>query len=54
MKCDPCEDLNQIKEWLAKLLKKENLPLGDVILLENGDYLLFENGWYILMENQHG
>ncbi len=51
MKCDPCADLAQLKDWLAKLVRKEGLPLDNAILLEDGSYMKLENGWYVLMEN---
>lgn len=50
MTCDPCSDLAQLKDWLAKLLEFNGLPLQNALKLETGGYLLMEDGSHILLE----
>ena len=50
MTCDPCADLARLKDWLAKLLEFNGLPLQDALKLETTGYLLLEDGSHILLE----
>jgi hypothetical protein len=51
MTCDPCAELAQLKDWLAKLLEINGLPLANALKLETSGYLLLEDGSHILLEN---
>jgi len=52
MICDPCADLAQLKDWLAKLLAFNGLPLDNALKLQTGGYWLWQDGSHILLEKQ--
>lgn len=53
MICDPCADLAQLKDWLAKLLEFNGLPLQDALKLQDSGYWLWQDGSHILLESDN-